>query len=181
MSCRTLLGAVGAAAVLTACVAPLPYDQRVPKTATYQKVDAQWHDELASGAARIEQMPHLVRLTLADALFAADSAQPSDAGKAMLIKLGPALKELRDQRVVVASFTDSVSVGVEPPRRFPSTVPLTQARAAAVAGILREQGVPAEIVFISGLGDSHPVASDDTTEGRARNRRIEIDIVEAPA
>ena len=53
MSCRTLLGAVGAAAVLTACVAPLPYDQRVPKTATYQKVDAQWHDELASGAARI--------------------------------------------------------------------------------------------------------------------------------
>ena len=48
--------------MLTACVAPLPYDQRVPKTATYQKVDAQWHDELASGAARIDGLGLLQRL-----------------------------------------------------------------------------------------------------------------------
>ena len=100
MSCRTLLGAVGAAAVLAACVAPLPYDQRVPKTATYRKVDAQWHDELASGAARIEQMPHLVRLTLADALEAL-----VEAGKApVAIVIDEAQHALSTQAGVDAMF-----------------------------------------------------------------------------
>lgn len=168
-------------AALSACVAPLPYNERVAKTATYHKLDAQLHDEPAGDALHIEQLPHLVRLTLADVLFAEGQAQPSDAGKALLARLGPALQDLGNQRVVVKSFTDSVSVGVEPPERFPSTVPLTRSRAAAVAGLLQLQGVPATLVYTSGLGDSHVVASNDTPQGRAKNRRVVIDIVAAPA
>ena len=176
------LAAVLAAALLSACVAPLPYNQRVPKSATYQRLDTQLHAAPAADAAQIEQLQNLVRLTLPErSLFADSAAEPDEAGKALLAQLAPALKGLSAQRVVVKSFTDSVSSGIEPPARFPSTVDLTQARAAAVAAFLSGQGVPAIIVYTSGLGDAHPVASDDTPQGRAKNRRVEIDVVEAPA
>lgn len=169
------------AASLAGCVAPLPYDQRVAKTTTYQQLDARLQDSPAGDAVRIEQLPHLVRLTLTETLFAEGSAQPSEAGSALLAQLAPALQGLGDQRVVVKSFTDSLATDTEPPERFPSTVPLTQTRAAAVAEALQRHGVPAALVYSSGLGDSHLVASDDTPHGRARNRRVEIDIVAAPA
>lgn len=181
MSLEPFAIALIAVASLSACVAPPAYDRQVPKTVSYQSLDAHLHDELAADAARIEQLPHLVRLTLSDVLFTQDSAQPSDAGKAMLAKLGPALSGLKGRQVVVKSFTDSVSAGIEPPARFPSTVPLTQARAAAVAALLQQQGVAATLVYTSGLGDSHIVASNDTPQGRAKNRRVVIDIVAAPA
>lgn len=169
------------AASLSACVAPQAYDQRTAKTDTYRAIAARLHGEPGNGAVRIEQLPHLVRLTLSDALFSDGSAKPSEPGSALLVQLAPALQQLGDQRVVVKSFTDNLSVDVEPPQRFPSTVPLTQARAAAVAELLQRQGVPATLVYSSGLGDSHAVASNDSAPGRAQNRRVEIDIVAAPA
>jgi chemotaxis protein MotB len=58
---------------------------------------------------------------------------------------------------------------------------LSKARADAVAAVLVEQGVPARLITTSGLGEAHPVASNATPAGRAQNRRVEIDIVEAPA
>jgi outer membrane protein OmpA-like peptidoglycan-associated protein len=181
MSTKPFAIALVALVSLAGCVAPQPYDQRTVKTDTYRTIDARLHDEPEGDAVRIEQLPHLVRLTLTDVLFSDDSASPSEAGKAVLARLGPTLRHLGDQRVVVKSFTDSVSIDIEPPERFPSTVPLTQARAAAVAELLRLQGVPATLVYTSGLGDSHVVASNDTPQGRARNRRVVIDIVAAPA
>ncbi len=182
MPMKALAATLTAAALLSACVSPIPYNQLVPKSATYQRVDAQLQGAPAAGATQLEQLQNLVRLTLADrSLFAGDAVEPDDAGKALLAKLAPALKGSSGQRVVVKSFTDSVSSGIEPPARFPSTVELTKARSAAVAAFLNSQGVPAAIVHTSGLGDAHPVALDATPQGRARNRRIEIDIVEAPA
>lgn len=180
MPMKTILTILPSAALLSACVAPVPYNQLVPKSATYQRLDAQLHG--AADAAQIEQLQNLVRLTLPDrSLFADGATEPDDAGKALLAQIAPALKGLSGQRIVVKGFTDSVSSGLEPPARFPSTVELTKARATAVAAFLGSQGVPAVIVYISGLGDSHPVADDDTPQGRAKNRRMEIDIVEAPA
>ena len=49
-----------------------------------------------------------------------------------------------------------------------------------MADLLKAQGVPANLITTTGLGQAHPVASNDTAEGRAKNRRVEIDIVEAP-
>ena len=58
---------------------------------------------------------------------------------------------------------------------------LPQPRADAVAQFLAAHGVPSTIVYDTGLGETHPVARNDTPQGRAQNRRVEIDIVEAPA
>jgi outer membrane protein OmpA-like peptidoglycan-associated protein len=54
-------------------------------------------------------------------------------------------------------------------------------RADAVADFLKSQGVPAALITTTGLGQAHPEAPNDTPQGRAKNRRVEIDIVEAPA
>jgi outer membrane protein OmpA-like peptidoglycan-associated protein len=47
-----------------------------------------------------------------------------------------------------------------------------------VADFLVAQGVPGAIISTSGFGDAQPVASNDTPQGRAKNRRVVMDIVE---
>jgi len=53
---------------------------------------------------------------------------------------------------------------------------LSTRRAADVVNFLISQGIPAANISAKGFGDTQPVASNDTPEGRAKNRRIEITI-----
>ncbi len=182
MVLRPTLSLLCSAALLSACVTPNRYDEQVEKTATYQQLDAQLKHEIAADQIQIEQLQKLVRLTLADGiLFTEGGWELNAAGQAMLAKLAPALKGLSGQRIVVKGFTDNVPIGPELRERFPNNVQLSKARADAVAKFLVAEGVPSSIVFASGLGETHPVASNETPQGRAKNRRVEIDIVEAPA
>jgi chemotaxis protein MotB len=178
---RTAMAALAGIALLPACVSQGVYDRQVHKTTTYQQLDAQLQGEIGADQAQIEQLRKLVKLTLASAiLFPEGGWEPGDTGKALLTKVAPALKGLTGQRVVVKGFTDNVPIGPELRGRFPNNVELSKARAQAVAGFLVAQGVPANIVYSTGLGESHPLATNDTPEGRAKNRRVEIDIVDAP-
>jgi chemotaxis protein MotB len=182
MSLNTTCAAAAAALLLTACVAPVPFNDRIAKTEIYQRLDAQIQPAAPSQKQQLEQLQNLVRLTLADSLlFPSGSAQLSESGKAALARLAPALKDLSNQRIVVKGFSDDSPVGMPLMQRIISNVELSKARAAAVQGFLAAQGVPQDIIFISGLGESHPVASNDTEQGRALNRRVEIDVVAAPA
>ena len=138
--------------------------------------------DLASDSAQIEQLQNLVKLTLANGiLFAEGGWELGEAGKALLTKMAPALKDLTGQRIVIKGFTDNVPIGPTLRERFAGNVELSKARADAVAEFLKVQGVPAAIITTAGMGQAHPVASNDSAEGRARNRRVEIDVVEAPA
>jgi chemotaxis protein MotB len=182
MSLKTTFAASAAAMLLAACVAPVPFNDRVAKTEIYRQMDAQLQPAAVSQQEQLEQLQNLVRLTLADSLlFPSASAQLSESGKAALARLAPALKDLSNQRIVVKGFSDDSPVGMPLMQRMVSNVQLSKARAAAVQGFLAAQGVPQDIIFISGLGESHPVASNDTEQGRAQNRRVEIDVVAAPA
>ena len=181
MSIRSTAAVLGMAVVLTACVSQSTYNQQVQKTNTYQQLDAQLKSELAGDQAQIEQLQNLVRVTLANGiLFAEGGVELNEAGKATLAKVAPALKDLSGQRIVIKGFTDNVPIGPELRQRFPSNVDLSKARANAVSAHLVSQGVPATLISTVGLGEAHPVASNDTPQGRAKNRRVEIDIVEAP-
>ena len=182
MSLKPLAAALASAALMSACVSPSTYNEQVQKTRTYQQVDAQLKGEVAADQAQIEQLQNLVRLTLANnILFPEGGWELNETGKALLAKVAPALKDLTGQRIVIKGFTDSVPIGTALRERFPSNVELSKARADAVADFLKAQGVPAGLITTAGLGQTHPVASNDSPEGRAKNRRVEIDIVEAPA
>ncbi|MBI2817913.1 MAG: OmpA family protein [Acidobacteria bacterium] len=70
-------------------------------------------------------------------------------------------------KVAVEGHTDSVG-GDDYNQR------LSEQRAASVRGYLVQQGVPANDVRAEGFGESDPIASNSTPEGRQRNRRVDI-------
>ena len=175
-----------ASALLAACVSQSTYNQEVQKASTlsaqdqaYQKLTAQLKGEVAADQAQISQLQNVVRVTLANGiLFPEGGWELNDAGKQTLAKLAPVLKTLTGQKIEVKGFTDNVPIGPELRARFPSNVELSKARAQSVAELLVAQGVPASIITTSGLGDAQPEAPNDTAQGRAKNRRVVIDIVE---
>jgi len=175
-----------ASALLAACVSQSTYNQEVQKASTlsaqdqaYQKLTAQLKGEVAADQAQISQLQNVVRVTLANGiLFPEGGWELNDAGKQTLAKLAPVLKTLTGQKIEVKGFTDNVPIGPELRARFPSNVELSKARAQSVAELLVAQGVPASIITTSGLGDAQPEAPNDTAQGRAKNRRVVMDIVE---
>ncbi|HRH86960.1 MAG TPA: OmpA family protein [Rubrivivax sp.] len=182
MRFKSIPAALAVAAALCGCVSPVPYNDLVSKSATYQDLDAQLKPRVAADRMQLEQLQNLVRVTLADGLlFPEGSAKLDEAGKAMLVRLAPALKDLSGQRIVIKGFTDNVPTGPTLRERLAGNVELSKARADAVAGALEAQGVSAALIATVGLGETHAAASNATAAGRARNRRVEIDVVEAPA
>jgi chemotaxis protein MotB len=181
MSLRLTTILLCSAALLSACVSQSQYQQQVQKTQTYQQLNDQLRAELAGTQAQVEQLQNLVKLTLANGvLFGEGGWELNETGKATLTKVAPALKGLTGQRIVVKGFTDNLPIGPALRERFPSNIELSKARADSVARFLTDQGVPVGLITTVGLGQAHPVASNETPEGRAKNRRVEIDIVEAP-
>ncbi|MFN9212585.1 MAG: flagellar motor protein MotB [Betaproteobacteria bacterium] len=180
MSFKILVAAAGAAAMMTACVTEKKYDAEVGKANTYQQLSTQLQGEVAADQVQIQQLQNLVKLTLANAiLFAEGGTELNAAGRATLAKVAPVFKTLTGQKIEVRGFTDNVPIGPELRQRYPTNLALSKARADAVVAFLTAQGVPAGLMVAIGMGETQPVASNDTAAGRAKNRRVEIDIVEA--
>ena len=171
---------LAAAALLSGCVSQGTYNQEVQKATTYQQLDAKLKSELAADQAQITQLQNVVRVTLANGiLFPEGGWELNAAGKATLANLAPVLKTLTGQKIEIKGYTDNVPIGPELRARFPNNVDLSKARAQSVADFLVAQGVPPSIITVSGFGDAQPVASNDTAQGRSKNRRVVMDIIEA--
>ncbi|MGZ6078405.1 MAG: OmpA/MotB family protein, partial [Myxococcaceae bacterium] len=78
------------------------------------------------------------------------------------------------QQIDVQGYTDDVPIGPELKSRFPSNWELSTARATDVVRYLASKGVDKNLMSATGFGDTHPIASNSTAEGRQKNRRIEI-------
>jgi type VI secretion system protein ImpK len=90
-----------------------------------------------------------------------------------IIRVAEALKD-EDGRIIVVGHSDSVPLT---PGRFRDNAHLSLARAEAVARMFGETiGDPSRITA-EGRGDTEPIATNETAEGRAQNRRIEILLV----
>lgn len=99
--------------------------------------------------------------------FANDSAELSVEKKAQLNDLVIFMKEHPQAKVEVTGHTDSSG-----PEAYNQT--LSEKRALAVASVLEEKGIAASRIKATGQGESSPVASNKTAEGREQNRRVEI-------
>jgi chemotaxis protein MotB len=81
---------------------------------------------------------------------------------------------------VVYGFTDNAPIGPALQRAgIADNLDLSSRRAASVVTFLTSQGVNPNILSAKGFGATHPVAPNDTPQGRAQNRRIEI-VLEGP-
>ncbi len=137
---------------------------------TYDVLVSDLEDEVAAGQIQIEQLRSGLAMNLSEEiLFASGSAALNASGAAVLRKVGGRLNDLQ-HAVVVRGHTDDVPIA----GRYPSNWELAAARASAVVRLLTEVGVdPARLTVVS-RAEYEPVASNETREGRARNRRIEI-------
>ncbi|WP_329601684.1 OmpA family protein [Paraburkholderia antibiotica] len=104
-------------------------------------------------------------------LFDSGRAQLKDGSTRVMVNALEMIKLHPDKRILVAGYTDNVG---EPE----SNLKLSTARAEAVRDWLIEaSGIASTQFAIQGFGDTRPIAGNDTDEGRAKNRRVEITLV----
>jgi type VI secretion system protein ImpK len=106
-------------------------------------------------------------------LFATGSASVQDTFIGLLEKIGAEIAKER-VRVIVIGHTDNVPINTF---AFPSNWQLSQERARQVARILARH-VPATLITAEGRGQTEPVETNDTPEGREANRRTEIVVIQ---
>jgi outer membrane protein OmpA-like peptidoglycan-associated protein len=111
-------------------------------------------------------MPARIELS-ADAHFDFGSAKLKPAGEREIDEILPALQENAEVRILVEGYTDSVGSEAYNQR-------LSERRAEAVRDHMTSRGIAAERIETRGHGEANPVASNDTEEGRAQNRRVVI-------
>jgi chemotaxis protein MotB len=104
-------------------------------------------------------------------LFPSARARLKKKGKEAIAAVTDILKQVPDRNFQVTGHTDNVPIRS---RRFKSNWELSTARAVNVVKFMQEQGMDPKRLSAAGYGQHSPVASNETSEGRAQNRRIEI-------
>lgn len=146
---------------------------------TYEGLVEGMKEEVQKGRVTISQLKGQLSVNLLDEiLFDSGSAAVKAEGREVLARVGEVLKGLDDKGIVIEGHTDDLGITGELARRFPTNWELSTARATSVVRYLQESaGIPPDRLSAAGFGPYRPVAPNDTAEGRARNRRIEIKLV----
>ena len=109
-----------------------------------------------------------------DVIFDSGSAKLSTQGLETLRDIAHKYQDYPDRIMSIEGHTDNKLIAGNLARIYPTNWELSAARAAAATHFLTQQGVPEDKLRIVGFGALQPIASNDTEEGRATNRRIEI-------
>jgi chemotaxis protein MotB len=146
--------------------------------ATYDGLVADLESEIAAKSQALDRMRGGERMAFpSEALFEPDSLAIHARGRGVLEKLAARLARLPD-RIEVHGHTDLVPVSGPLAALYPSNWEVAGAMAAGVARVLVEAGVDPRRVIAVSHGAQVPVASNESPETRAQNRRIEIRLVQ---
>jgi chemotaxis protein MotB len=160
--------------------------QKAALVATSQERQKQYDDlvqglskEVEKGQLQVRQYQNMLAVDLAEQIFF-DSGRAAlkKEGKEVLKKVGDALKGYENKVIRVVGHTDNVPLAKSLQATFPSNWELSVARATTVVRFLQESGIPPERMIPAGRGEYDPVAPNDTPEGRKKNRRIEIMLID---
>ncbi len=106
-----------------------------------------------------------------DVLFDSGRAELNESGQEVLTQLADVLGDIQDREFLIAGHTDDVPISSG---RFEDNWELSATRASNVVRLLSDEGVDPESLAAAGFSEFDPVASNETEDGRAKNRRIEI-------
>lgn len=106
----------------------------------------------------------------ADAFFDFDKSVLKPEGKAKLDDVASKVKDINLEVVIAVGHTDSIGSDAYNQK-------LSVRRAEAVKAYLVSKGIAKDRVYTEGKGEKQPVADNKTKEGRAKNRRVEIEVV----
>ncbi len=125
----------------------------------------------AAPVAPVPQPPAATKVTYAaDAFFDFDKSVLKPEGRAKLDDLVGKIKDINLEVIIAVGHTDSVGSDAYNQR-------LSVRRSEAVKAYLVSKGVERNRVYTEGKGEKQPVADNKTAEGRAKNRRVEIEVV----
>jgi chemotaxis protein MotB len=142
------------------------------RAATFRQLVEKLHAMIDAGKLKVVIREGRMLIALPnDVLFDSGKTSLKPEGQAALGQVAQVLASLSDRRFVVAGHTDNVPIHTQ---RFPSNWELSTERAVEVVNLLIAKGMKPELLAAAGHAEFDPVASNDTPEGRAQNRRIEI-------
>lgn len=176
------LCALSAALILGGCVSQKTYDESQQKNAEleaqYKQLNDTMGSEVASRDMRISRMQDAIKVSLNDQLlFPSGGWEISSQAKASIAKIAKILAPHQANKIVVSGYTDTTPIGPGLANQGITTnLILSQKRADNVMQYMISQGVKPDLVSAHGYGEENPVASNDTAEGKAQNRRVELTI-----
>jgi chemotaxis protein MotB len=134
--------------------------------------------EISRGQITISELKGKLTVNMVDSiLFDSGKAEVKKGGLEILGKVISILKEVKDKSIRIEGHTDNVQISRALAQRYPTNWELSAARAINVARYLQDEGIGPGQLSAAAYGEWKPVAENDTPEGRARNRRIEIILV----
>jgi type VI secretion system protein ImpK len=146
----------------------------IARTLTLREVLAQ---DIEAGLADVIELNEGSRVVIrGDGLFASGRATVTDDIRPLLARIGDALDQFPG-KVLITGHTDSARLSLKLQLRFPSNWHLSQARAETVGALIAAELADPDRVTAEGRGETEPLATNDTREGRARNRRVEITLL----
>lgn len=151
-------------------------EQLEKATQTYQDLAKKLEKEIQEGQVQITEMKNRLTMTMVDKIiFPSGSAEISKEGKRVLDKVISILKDVKDKRIQVEGHTDNVRIYSSLKTKFPTNWELSTGRANQVVRYLQEDGgIDPILLSATGYSEYQPVASNDTEDGKRKNRRIEI-------
>jgi chemotaxis protein MotB len=154
-------------------------EEQVQKvSSTYESMLEKMKSEISKGQITISELKGKLTVNMVDSiLFDSGRAEVKKGGLEILGKVISILKDVNDKSIRIEGHTDKVQISRALAQRYPTNWELSAARAINVARYLQDEGIDPGQLSAVAYGEWKPVAENDTPEGRAKNRRIEIILV----
>lgn len=145
----------------------------------YDRLVAELNQEVQKGQLQVRQYKDMLTVDVAEQLFF-DSGRATlkETGKEVLKKVADAIKGYDDKAIRVIGHTDNVPISGALQKVYATNWELSSARATTVVRFLQESGIAPERMVATGRAEYAPVAANDSPEGRQKNRRIEITLID---
>ncbi|MFO7566243.1 MAG: OmpA family protein [Enhygromyxa sp.] len=146
--------------------------QAEARAAEFRNVLAKFKSLIDNGKLKAKIVDGRMVLELqTDILFGSGSAKLSEEGAATIREVGALLGTIPDRKFQVEGHTDNVPIKT---KTYPSNWELASARAINVVKEMVDAGMPGKRISAASYADTRPTSSNQSDEGRAQNRRIEI-------
>ena len=176
----TMLCLAGGALLLAGCVSQQKYEAVQQKNSDleqeYQQLNQTMGAEVAAKNIQISRMQNAIKVTVnSELLFPSGGWEMPDAAKTSIAKIAAILAPHQTMKINVNGYTDTTPIGPGLMREgITSNLILSQKRADNVMQYMISKGVNPSLISAQGLGEADPVVSNDTPEGQAQNRRVEL-------
>jgi flagellar motor protein MotB len=183
LTCAVVVGLLGMCDRVQADTQAAPNDtptrilneMKAPPVLVQDELIRQLQPEVQRGDIAIYDAQDMIKVTMAShALFDSGSARIHPEGADVLKRIGNVLKNATNWKATLTGHADNQKIRPSLQKQFANNMKLSKARAENSAALLKEAGVDAAAISTSGKGDSQPIASNATAEGRSKNRRVEL-------